>query len=413
MDDNRKRSKSGKPVVIDLLDSDSESENESNVRNDNTRMVASKKQRRETLEERNRKMNSKPSASSSSSNNKSNSTSAASLPNTTTQNNNSGNQRTNFCVATYNVWFGAHNLPDCQPYPQERMLALSQALLQRNTTGSCPLWFIGFQEVTYILYAMLRPVLESAGYKLFCQDFGANYGCAMAILQSPGCGLKILQHGFQPYSVSVQGRGFLHVRAQLPQSTKQVLFTTTHLESYMSREITSSAERAIQIKELETLCSNNLRRHPEMSLAFISGDLNWDDERVQSSGEDRMLLSLLSSKEWTDSWLPIRDRRRRAAADRNGRVRKKDEPMCYTYDPKANPMMSGSLRRRFDRILIRHQNGLRTTVEDIELIGKERIGTLTYTKQNMWQGKVTGSKVMPVCPSDHFGYVAKVNVHGL
>jgi len=291
-----------------------------------------------------------------------------------------------FNVATYNVWFGP-------PHPSQRMMALSQCLLARNATDK-PLYFVGFQEVTPILWATLKPVLESAGYKVYCQDISeGGYGCALAVLQTHG--LKIIQAGWQPYRSTIMNRGFLHARARLPNSEKQVLFTTTHLESFVGNMMgsgqpyTGSPEREKQIQELETFCQNHMKRFPDLSLAMISGDLNWDDERVQSKGADNILTSVLASKEWKDSWFEIREKRRAALMGKNGKVKKKDEPTMYTYDAKESAMLGGSLRRRFDRILLRTQNGIKTDVLDCELIGKEPLYGLTWNKESTWNGRTT------------------------
>jgi len=275
------------------------------------------------------------------------------------------NNTKKFSVASYNIWFNMEANPD------ERMMALSKALLEQNTNER-PLWFVGFQEVTAALWAMLCPVLESAGYRTFCQEeaiFGGHYGVAIAVLTTPDVGVRILQHGFEsfPRSMSCQGRGFLHVRARLPHSNQQVVFTTTHLESFMPpgqagpETYTGSAQRQQQVKLIETFCNNHMKRFPDVCTAMISGDLNWDDERVQSTGADQPLLSIISTGGWTDTWFSIRDQRRRAFMDKNGKIKKKDEPNCFTYDGKENPMLSGSLRRRFDRILFRTQNDTTTT----------------------------------------------------
>ena len=155
-----------------------------------------------------------------------------------------------------------------------------------------------------------------------------------------------------------------------------------------------------------------MNRYPDLALAMISGDLNWDDERVKSEGANKMLTNVLTNKTWRDAWFDVRDRKRRAVADRNGKVKKKDEPTCYTYDGKDSPMLGGNLRRRFDRILLRQKTGLEVDVDDLELIGKDPIEGLQWTKESSWNGRVT-RKVVPVLPSDHFGLVVSMNAGGL
>ena len=109
---------------------------------------------------------------------------------------------------------------------------------------------------------------------------------------------------------------------------------------------------------------------------------------------------------------------------KNGQVKRKDEPTCFTYDAKENVMLGGALRRRFDRILVqtRQRPGgvvatttttttTTTMVKDVELIGREKIGDTTWTKESNWNGRVT-RKVVPLAPSDHFGYVVNLVVGG-
>jgi tyrosyl-DNA phosphodiesterase 2 len=321
-----------------------------------------------------------------------------------------------FNVATYNVWF------EVPPHPQERMLALAEALFSRHTATK-PLLFVGFQEVTDQLWATLKPLMEAKGYTVFCQDLNTmRYGCAIAILQTKdarGGQPKILSHGWQPYQNTIMGRGFLHARVQLPHSNQQILLTTTHLESFVRLQdgrppYTGARERKLQINELEAFCMKQQDRYPDLSLALISGDLNWDDDRAQSKPADDVLAGPdgVLTTGWKDTWFPVREERRQAVADRNGKVKKKDEPQCYTYDAKENPMLGGNLRRRFDRILLRRKlrgdAKLQLQIEDVELIGKDPIPGLTWTKVSSWNGRET-TKVVPVLPSDHYGYVVTVN----
>ncbi|CAB9507318.1 Endonuclease/Exonuclease/phosphatase family [Seminavis robusta] len=347
-------------------------------------------------------------------NNKQDTSSSAVKPASKASSKFDGPTKLSFNVATYNVWFG----PPSQP---QRMRALAQELFARNTSQH-PLWFIGFQEVTLALWATLKPLLEAQGYRVFVQDLGGMddaYGVALAVLQKEdpfGGKLRIISGGWQPYQNSIMQRGFLHCRCQMPHSNQQILFTTTHLESFLvgglnGRPFDGAAQRKEQIIQLERFCINHQNRFPDLSVAIITGDLNWDDERVQATknpGNDPKLLSVLQKSDWKDSWFAVRDKRRRAVADKNGKVKKKDEPQCYTYDCKESAMMGGYLRRRFDRILLRTQQQkgdatVNVRERGIELIGKEPIEGLQWRKENQFNGNI---KVVPVLPSDHFGYVA-------
>ena len=316
-----------------------------------------------------------------------------------------------FNVATYNVWFGP-------PHQEERMNHLVRSLMEKNE-AHCPLWFIGMQEVTPVLLATLKPLLEANGYYVFSQG-DANYGCAMAVLQKSSSGAavpKLLEKGWRHYEKSIMNRGFLYARVRLPKSSQQIVFTTTHLESYAGeiapgQKYTGSPERALQLPELETFCLNKSKQFQDFSLSIMSGDLNWDDERIQSQGEDKEMLSCLSMKDWQDSWVEVKGREmeKLKAVSKNGKVAKKNVPACYTYDAKENPMLGGNLRRRFDRILIRPKSEVQLQIKGIDLIGKDAIPGLTWRKESVWQGRVTSVKDVPVAPSDHFGYVATLQI---
>ena len=72
----------------------------------------------------------------------------------------------------------------------------------------------------------------------------------------------------------------------------------------------------------------------------------------------------------------------------------------YTYDLRKNPMMSGWLQKRLDRVLYR--------LSDFEVTGIKMVGTepikrkdgsvVTYV--NEYRGR---RETKPVLPSDHFG----------
>ena len=75
---------------------------------------------------------------------------------------------------------------------------------------------------------------------------------------------------------------------------------------------------------------------PSITAAILTGDLNWDDQqRPRSKPTDPPLLSLLGSS-WIDAWTETKG---------------EDDP-GYTYNAASNQMLSGYLKRRFDRFLI-------------------------------------------------------------
>ena len=141
---------------------------------------------------------------------------------------------------------------------------------------------------------------------------------------------------------------------------------------------------------------------------FITGDLNWDDERKKPA--DDPLLSIINKSNddettntdcWIDAWKTLYPTQR-----------------GYTYDSKLNPMLSGSLRRRFDRCLYSIENcdnnlGSNDRYCKLgacsgKLVGMEAIEGIQWRKEvPEWKnGQRTGATIhqlRPVCPSDHFG----------
>jgi len=166
-----------------------------------------------------------------------------------------------------------------------------------------------------------------------------------------------------------------------------------------------------------------------LEAAFLTGDLNWDDERKRSGGVDKPLLSVVrgpsaiseggeggdcdhdDTAKWEDVWLE-------RCAGQEG----------YTYDSKENPMLRGNLRRRFDRCLVYalserkvasdnggDDNGDKQTAlaaHSVRMIGTEPIDGLVWKKEvQKWVGGRptggTGTPLnLPVLPSDHYGLYA-------
>jgi hypothetical protein len=301
-----------------------------------------------------------------------------------------------FSLATYNVWFGPPDPTARQVHPEQRMAAIAQALDMCHDLAKNPLLFVGFQEITSNLEQFLKPRLIQMGYKWHSQQNiqEGSYGCAMAIHSSAGAGAA----GFVPYRDSCQGRGILYAR------TRQVLFCTTHLESFADpKQYTGAKERQVQLIEMEQFCQEQLNKHPELRLVIFAGDLNWDDERVRSTGENKELLSLLpssSNKQWVDAWLET------SSGGSGSGARRRTTPDGYTYDGRENPMLGGSLRRRFDRCLLLARNKESLSIERVEMIGKEAIPGLVWNKKNSYTGTF---KEVAVAPSDHFGLVVTVS----
>jgi len=305
-----------------------------------------------------------------------------------------------FQVVTYNLWFGCRG--DGFPHPEARMSKVADLLLNRHSTQN-PLWFAGFQEVVPSLSTVLFPKLQKAGYRII-QETGVPYGVALAIRQAGAnddCACpQIVEANFQPYRQSPLGRGFMYAHCRIPspgECDEECIVATTHLESFCSKQYDGSKFRGPQILELQQFFFRRMQQHPNIKTAIIMGDLNWDDERLKNS-PDPKLLELLSEAtgggapngQWKDAFLETN-------SDRNNKG--------YSYDTKLNPMFSGSLRRRLDRVLV-----FRPEDSDIilrqHMIGKDPLPGLTFDKPNTFNGT---TREMPVAASDHFGLVTHLS----
>ena len=256
--------------------------------------------------------------------------------------------------------------------------------------------FIGLQEVTPVLLQGLSPLLQSMGYRIICQE-GVSYGCAIAILTARSLNGResapsadVILSGFQPYRQTRMERGLLWVHAKV-DTVGEVLFSTTHLESYMKNN-DGSRERETQIKEASTFCLEKGARS-NLKSVFITGDLNWDDENKRVAGTDPKLLATINNEsvgeetQWLDAWLQTRP-------GQDG----------YTFDSKENPMLKGNLRRRFDRCLAYSSE---IAIYSTDLCGTEAIPGLTWRKKvEKWGTGAVSYDMRPLAPSDHFGLVA-------
>jgi hypothetical protein len=245
--------------------------------------------------------------------------------------------------------------------------------------------------------------------------------------------LTIIEQGWIPYTHTVMQRGFLYVRARLPSTSTssrktEILFTTTHLESYSGKDYNGASQRLLQIQEMCQFLHHQMEEHPSITMAIISGDLNWDDERRTVGGTrtvsttDPVLLSSIPDQ-WKDTWLeatqppsvPIsttttttKAKKKKTSATSTSTSASLVEG--YTYDSKLNPMLSGSLRRRFDRVLV-HSNPFHN--HRVQILAPQLLGTnvispdLTWEKYNMY---TRTTRTVPTAPSDHFGYIVTLQI---
>jgi hypothetical protein len=310
----------------------------------------------------------------------------------------------NFKVATWNVWFGREG--DGSPHPAPRMRAIVR-MLKEHSTKQHPLLFIGFQEVIEPLVEFLFAALDAAGFRVFRQP-GSTYGCAVAVDKR----LEIISHAWIPYSDTIMQRGFYQVRAKLPNKYQtnecpEIVFTTTHLESFAGPHYNGAVQRVPQLQEMEQYCNQQVSMK-SASIAVMTGDMNWDDEKLRGQNLDPKMSSVLQkSDQWKDAWLKLPS---------TGETTKKSTNAGYTYDAKINPMLGGNLRRRFDRCLLRSRKpDAASTPHDswkvkslnAVLLGQDALPGLTWEKYNPYKKTYSES---PTAPSDHFGLVVQIQL---
>ena len=299
-----------------------------------------------------------------------------------------------FQVATYNIWFGPEG--NGQPYVRQRMEAIASLLAQEHSEIN-PLWFVGFQEIVQSTEQVLHPLMENKGYKMITQPYMA-YGVSLAVLTRAGCPCpEIINQGWKSYACTKMDRGFCFAHCRLPGPAQdECIVTNTHLESFVPGN-DGSAEREVQVKEAASFCLDIMRTNSRLKVAIIMGDLNWDDGSRKPKDPD--LLGVLNDStnvpgvqgEWEDSW-------KETVTDA--------KDMGYTYDSKLNPMLRGSLRRRFDRVLVFRRKGDTKICCSTTCIGKEGLGT-TFMKVNNYVNPPV-SRETPTAPSDHFGLVSQL-----
>jgi len=192
-----------------------------------------------------------------------------------------------------------------------------------------------------------------------------------------------------PFGNSIMDRGLLWMHCRV--EGMEVLFSTSHLESWIQGR-DRAREREQQLREVKAFCDEFLRVRPSVAAAIFCGDLNWDDEPTRAKATDKPLLSILGNN-WIDAW----------------KTTHAQKDTGYTYDSRLNPMLTGHLRRRFDRFLIffNHAHKFQGTVMSSSLIGTESIPGITWQKvSRRYYNKPITTKELPLLPSDHYGLTA-------
>ena len=300
-------------------------------------------------------------------------------------------------VLTYNVWFAEHvALAD-------RVQGLSDVVVRSDPHVLC------LQEVTPNILMLLHAMPWFEAYK--CTPPPAQqYFTVVLFKQSLHKRDKTTRLVRRNFPGSKMGRYADGVAGIECGGGRELTVMSSHLESFISKAQTSSAERVAQLKDtLRVLDGVVDRRAAERSKhggraldanrdgalpdggsgvsgggvrnALFAGDTNWDET---TDGETPLPPG------WEDAWLL-----------------KGDGGPGYTYDLKRNAMMSGYLQKRLDRVFCR--------LEDFRVASFEMVGTTPVTRPdgstatyvNEWKGR---AETKAVLPSDHFGVLVTLEV---
>jgi hypothetical protein len=97
---------------------------------------------------------------------------------------------------------------------------------------------------------------------------GAHYGFVLAVKCRGPDAMTVLD-AWQRFTETNMARGVLQYRARFSDTDQQVLFTTTHLESWTGKEHTGNKQRAKQVQEMKAFCNQQLAMYPNLQSAFV------------------------------------------------------------------------------------------------------------------------------------------------
>ncbi|XP_068656611.1 uncharacterized protein [Aristolochia californica] len=263
---------------------------------------------------------------------------------------------------SYNVWF-------CEDLElNKRMQALGELIQQHSPD------FISFQEVTPNIFDIFR---QSNWWRMY----NCSVSDAMAAMRPYFCmmlsKLPVKSFTSKPFGNSIMGRELCIADINIGLDEK-FLVATSHLESPCPGppkwDQMFSKERVAQAKEALDL----LKESPNV---VFGGDMNWDEK---NDGPYPL------HDGWVDAWANLKP-------GENG----------WTYDTKANPMLSGNrtLQKRLDRFLCKLRD---FRISQIEMIGQEAIPEISYIKEKKVRKEVRKLQ-LPVLPSDHYGLLLTIS----
>ncbi|CAN1326593.1 Tyrosyl-DNA phosphodiesterase 2, partial [Linum perenne] len=259
-------------------------------------------------------------------------------------------------VLSYNVWFRE----DLEL--QNRMRAIG-SLIQLHSPD-----IICLQEVTPDIYDIFQ---RSNWWKTYRCSLSSADASSSAYFCMQLSKLPVKSFNIRPFRNSIMGRELCTAELKV-DGNKPLVVATSHLESPCPGppkwDQMFSKERVVQANEAIDFLKENQN-------VIFCGDMNWDDKL---DGQ----FPLPSG--WVDVWTELK-------AGDNG----------YTYDTKSNQMLTGNrtLQKRLDRFLCSLRD---FKVSSIEMVGKEAIPGLSYTKEKKVRHEVKKLE-LPVLPSDHYG----------
>ena len=270
-------------------------------------------------------------------------------------------------LLTYNVWFAEHvALVD-------RIDGLTDIVMREDPHVIC------LQEVTHNILMLLHAQPWFEDYKGSPPPQQQYYTIIMfkRSMNKPDGSTRVSRRDFMTSEMGRYAVGFCGMNCG---DGKELTVFTSHLESFISKERTSSDERVRQMKDalrvIDAVTERRADEYPGTATrnGIFMGDTNWDET---TDGDVPL------PEGWRDAWLT------------HG-----DGTAGNTYDLRKNPMMSGWLQKRLDRVLYR--------LTDFEVTGIKMVGTepikrkdgsvVTYV--NEYRGR---QETKPVLPSDHFG----------
>ncbi|KAM7265466.1 hypothetical protein ACFE04_003149 [Oxalis oulophora] len=264
-------------------------------------------------------------------------------------------------ILSYNVWFRE----DLELYM--RMKAIGDLIQLHSPDIIC------FQEVTTEIYHIF---CKSSWWKMYKCSISPDKAAAMGYSCMLLSKLPVKSFDSIPFGNSIMARELCIAEVEV-RGSKPLVIATSHLESPCPAppkwDQMFSKERVEQAKEAVSF----LKKNPNV---IFGGDMNWDD---------KLDGPFPLEGGWVDSWTELRP----------GEI-------GWTYDTKSNQMLSGNrtLQKRLDRFACKLQD---FKVTGIEMIGKEAIPALYYTKEKKVRKEIKMLE-LPVLPSDHFGLLLTI-----